>query len=1010
MSRHSSICPPTRRACPAFLIGVLLASAFAARLVAQAGEFPVATGKGLTPEEAARAMSLPPGFRAVPFAGEPAVHQPIAFTIDERGRLWVVENYAYPNWSPYGRDRILVLEDVDGDGRHDRSTVFYDQLNFASGIAVGHGGVWVGSPPYLLFIPDRNRDDVPDGPPQPVLDGWGWQDTHETLNSFVWGPDGWLYGNQGIFTHSNVGRPGARDADRSPLNACVWRYHPTKKLFEVFAEGMSNQWGLDFNDVGDAFVTACVIPHLYHVIQGGHYHRQAGQHFNPFAYGDIKTIADHFHYDRGVKWSDARFGAGGTDAAGGGHAHAGTLVYLGDNFPEEYRGTLFTHNVLGSRINREQLRPQGSGYVGSHLPDFMRANDAWFRGLRLETGPDGSLFNSDWYDARACHQQHPQDRTNGRIYKISYGETKPLTVDLATLPSDELVRLQLHRNEWHVRRARLILQERGPDPAVHAALRDLLRTTPEVPRQLRLLWALHVTRGLTGDLALECLQSPHPEIRGWTIQLMTEDRLPSPALRAAFAALAEKDPSPVVRRYLASAARRIAVDDRWPIVEALLSHGEDADDPNLPLLYWYAAEPLVRVDPARAAALAERTPLAALRPFFIRRAAALADEKAASGSSGAARSGLDTFCEALARTQDPAYQRELLHSLAAATEGRTGLSAPASWGAAYANLGVSTDPAVIAQADALAVRFGDRQLAWRKAAIATDAFAPAPARQAALKVMLETQNFQLAPIYQRLLTEPALRGDALRGLAAYDVPATPPAILSVYASLTREEKRVALGLLAARPSYARELLAALSEGRIPRTDFDASLARQIRLHQDPELDLTLTRVWGVARETPAETAAAIARWRQELTPARLAAADLHRGRELFLSTCASCHVLYSDGRAVGPELTGSNRGDLDYLLRNILDPNADIGRDNQLVTVELADGRVAAGLIRAETASAITLVNQAETVTLAKEQIRRLERLEISLMPAGLLSTLTEPDVADLIAYLQTTTPPRLEK
>jgi hypothetical protein len=210
---------------------------------AQDGNFPIAAGKGLTPEAAAKAMSLPPGFRATAFAGEPAVHQPIAFTIDERGRLWVIENFSYPHWSPYGRDRILILEDTDGDGRHDKRTVFYDQLNFGSGIAVGHGGVWVGSPPYLLFIPDKNRDDVPDGPPEPVLDGWGAQDTHETLNSFVWGPDGWLYGNQGVFTHSNVGRPGARDADRHPLNACVWRYHPTKKIFEVFAEGMSNQWG-----------------------------------------------------------------------------------------------------------------------------------------------------------------------------------------------------------------------------------------------------------------------------------------------------------------------------------------------------------------------------------------------------------------------------------------------------------------------------------------------------------------------------------------------------------------------------------------------------------------------------------------------------------------------------------------------------------------------------------------------------------------------------------------------
>ncbi|MEY4939627.1 MAG: hypothetical protein RIQ93_1362, partial [Verrucomicrobiota bacterium] len=522
------------------------------------GDFPVAAGTGLTPVAAARAMTLPPGFHATVFAAEPDVHQPIAFTIDERGRLWVVENYAYPEWSPYGRDRIVIFEDSDGDGRFDRQKVFYDRLNFASGIAVGHGGVWVGSPPYLLFIPDKNRDDVPDGAPQVILDGWGHDDTHETLNSFVWGPDGWLYGNQGVFTHSNVGRPGARDADRTPLNACVWRYHPTKKIFEIFSEGMSNQWGLDFNDVGDSFVTACVIPHLWHVIQGGNYQRQSGPHFNPYVYEDIKTIADHFHYDRGVKWSDARFQAGGTDAAGGGHAHAGTLIYLGDNFPAEYRGMLLSHNVLGSRINRDTLEPAGSGYIGHHAPDFMQANDAWFRGLRLETGPDGSLFGSDWYDARACHQQQPHDRTNGRIYKYRYGDPKPVLVDLSQWSNVELVALQLHPNEWHVRRARLLLQERAqlrPDPAVHAALIKIVRENSDPTRQLRALWALHVTRGLSEATALQFLKNPSAHVRGWTIQLTCEDRNPTPALLTTFTELARADASPVVRRFLASAAQ-----------------------------------------------------------------------------------------------------------------------------------------------------------------------------------------------------------------------------------------------------------------------------------------------------------------------------------------------------------------------------------------------------------------------------------------------------------------------
>ncbi|HTO04676.1 MAG TPA: PVC-type heme-binding CxxCH protein, partial [Opitutus sp.] len=559
----------------------------------------------------------------------------------------------------------MIFEDTDGDGHFNTRKVFHEQLNFATGIAVGHGGVWVGSAPYLLFIPDKNKDDTPDGPPQVILDGWGYQDLHETLNSFVWGPDGWLYGNQGVFTHSNVGRPGARDDERTPLNACIWRYHPTKKIFEVFAHGISNQWGLDFNDVGDAFVTACVIPHLYHVVQGGYYQRQSGPHFNPYVYEDLKTIGDHFHYDRGVSWTDARMTKGGTDAAGGGHAHAGTLIYLGDSFPAEYRGSILMHNILGNRINRDLLEPKGSSYVGHHGPDFMLANDGWFRGLRLELGPDGSVYNSDWYDARACHQQQPHDRTNGRIYKISYGDAQHVAVDLAKLSSAELVQHQLHPNEWFVRRSRLILQERGPDQAVHAALVKLLREQKDVTRQLRALWSLHATQGLNENLALELLKHPEPQVRAWTIQLMSEDKAPSSALLTGFAKLAQDDPSPVVRRYLASAAQRIDVAKRWPIIEALLAHGEDADDHTLSQLIWFAAEPLVSADPARALELGTKTPLAKVRGYFTRRQAALADEQSPSDGTGKNRAdrGIDGLIAALGKTNDVSYQREILDSI-----------------------------------------------------------------------------------------------------------------------------------------------------------------------------------------------------------------------------------------------------------------------------------------------------------------------------------------------------------
>ena len=962
--------------------------------------FPVAPGTGLPPAEAASAMSLPEGFKSTLFAGEPDVHQPIAFTIDERGRIWVVENYSYPNWSPYGNDRILIMEDTDGDGSFDTSKVFYDQLNFATGIAVGHGGVWVGSAPYLLFIPDKNQDDEPDAQPQVVLDGWGYQYLHETLNSFVWGPDGWLYGNQGIFTHSNVGVPGAKDHERTPLNACVWRYHPAKKVFEIFAEGMSNQWGLDFNDVGDAFVTACVIPHLYHVVQGGHYHRQAGQHFDPYTYGDIQTIGDHLHYDTGVDWSDARFGAGGTDAAGGGHAHAGTLIYLGDSFPAEYRDTLFTHNILGNRINRDRPEPSGSGYIGRHASDFMLANDGWFRGLRLELGPDGSIFGSDWYDARACHQQRPQDRSNGRIYKYSYGETTAETIDLKKLPSAELVKLQLHPNEWQVRRSRLILQERGFDVDVQTALVEIIRTHDDPTRQLRALWTLHVTRGLTEELALEFLNSTTDYVRAWTIQLTCEDRNPSAVLRTRFAALAQNDPSPVVRRFLASAAQRIKPVNRWPIVEALLAHGEDAEDHNLPLLYWYAAEPLVTLDPARALALGQSTSIASIRPYFTRRQAeAVANAAGTSGNNQ--QDGMLSLISALAESTDPAYHLEILGSLINATEGQKNLTPPDTWGHTYAKLSASRDPNVVEKADALAARFGNRSVFRTKQAIVRDSFAPLSARQAGLRVLTDRRNFQQTPLFQSLLTEPGLRLGALRALAPYDVPTTPPAILKVYASFSTPEKSQALAVLTQRGSYAHALLDAIDKGSIPASHLDASLLRQLRLLGDATLTARVDEIWGEQIVFPDNAVAAIGRWKSELTPERLSAANPRNGKTLFTQNCASCHVLFAEGHELGPELTGSNRTDLDYLLANIVQPNDTIGRDYLLTVIETTDGRNASGIVKRESAASVTIANPAETVTFATSDIKSIKRLEVSLMPPGLLDALTKSEAADLVAYLQ---------
>lgn len=575
-------------------------------------------GEYQTPEQTVANMKLPTGFRAQVFAGEPDVYQPIAFCIDVRGRLWVVENYSYPDWKKTGKDRVVIFEDTDGDGKYDTSKLFWNKGNFATGIQVGFGGVWIGSPPHLLFIPDRDGDDRPDGEPVKLLDGWGHHDTHETINSFQWGPDGWLYGCQGVFTHSKVGKPGTPDDERLTVNAAVWRYHPTRHDFEVFAEGGSNQWGVDFNDRGQGFMTACVIPHLFHIVQGGRYKRQAGQHNNPYTYEDIQTIRTHQHF-----------------AA----AFAGAMIYLGDNFPAEYRDQIFMNNIHANKIHADWLSRKGSGYTAKFGPHdrppangdrgagFMNSGDKWYRGLCLRTGPDGGVFVCDWYDQLPCHQVKPHDRTNGRIYKITYGDVGPVTnTNLANQSSSALVKLQLHRNDWWVRGARRVLQERagrGENLAdAHAELIDLLATQTDETRRLRALWALHVSGGLSDELARELLQDKQEYVRAWTIQCMLEDKSISQQDLQRLTAMAGDDESKVVRMYLASAAQRIEPQRRWDLMANLVSHESDADDQNLPYLYWYAVEPLVGLDRQQAVQLASKAQIPKLRQLIARRIAA----------------------------------------------------------------------------------------------------------------------------------------------------------------------------------------------------------------------------------------------------------------------------------------------------------------------------------------------------------------------------------------------------
>jgi hypothetical protein len=349
-----------------------------------------------------------------------------------------------------------------------------------------------------------------------------------------------------------------------------------------------------------------------------------GKDFTPNTYGLLKSCSDHVHF-AGKDWSKSKSGAE-HDVLGGGHAHAGAMIYLGGNWPDKYRDSIFISNIHGHRINNDLLERRGSGYVGKHGPDLLRSSDPWFRALNLKYGPDGGVYINDWADVGECHDTKSVHRTSGRIFKVVYGTPKAVEpFDLAKKSDLELVALQLHANEWYVRQARRLLQERaiaGRDLAeAHAALRKILADNPDVPRKLRAVWALFSSGGLAEKDLVALLDHENEHVRAWAVRLLVDERKAPAAAAEKFAAMAAGDASPLVRLFLASALQRMELAQRWPVVEKLALRAEDSDDPAIPLLLWYGMEPLVKTDLARASKLAGELKIPLLRTSIARRIA-----------------------------------------------------------------------------------------------------------------------------------------------------------------------------------------------------------------------------------------------------------------------------------------------------------------------------------------------------------------------------------------------------
>ncbi|HTU25653.1 MAG TPA: PVC-type heme-binding CxxCH protein, partial [Pirellulales bacterium] len=491
-------------------------------------------------EKAAEGFTAPPGFHVSVVAKEPAVSQPIGMSIDERGRLWVAECRSYPDWSQRSDDRVLIFADNDGNGSLETRTVFADHLSNLSGIAVGLGGAWLLCSPELLFIPDRDGDGRPDGPPLVVLNGWDAQPrlAHHVANHLLFGPDGWLYGCLGGASDSLVGTPTTPQEKRVSLDAAIWRVHPETHRFEVVADGTCNPFGIDFDETGELFASNNVLAHLWHILPGGRYERANHTAWENDTCELMTACTDHNHWSGSDDWHLNR---NKTRAAGGGHVHAGLIVYQGDDFPVEYHGTAMLGNLLGSCVNFDRFEPSHGEVVARHGDNLIESSDPSFRPVDLKDGPDGSVLVCDWNAVGSCHSSDSAAKEpTGRIYRISYGEPPAVPVDLVRLGDEELVALNDHRNDWFVRRARLVLQHRAQlgklAPATRQRLalqaRDAKRPTTA---RLRSLWTWHVVRqGDRGDgetepeLLRALLADSAPEMRAWSVRLLAEDQ-PVPA-------------------------------------------------------------------------------------------------------------------------------------------------------------------------------------------------------------------------------------------------------------------------------------------------------------------------------------------------------------------------------------------------------------------------------------------------------------------------------------------------
>ncbi|MFN0053836.1 MAG: PVC-type heme-binding CxxCH protein [Planctomycetales bacterium] len=970
-------------------------------------------GPALSPTEALARMTVPEGFTVELVAAEPDLVNPVAMTFDERGRIWVTESLEYPRREAGpGRDRVKILEDTDGDGRVDQTTLFLEGLNIPSGIAIGYGGVWVANAPDILFVQDTDGDGRADRQ-EVVVTGFGRSDTHELPNSLTWGPDGWLYGLNGVFNHSHVKYPAGSPLESTrpegwQFTVAMFRIHPRTREFQLFAEGTSNPWGIAFDSEGSAFVSACVIDHLWHIVETGYYHRQAGPY--PPDTWKIESIVQHKHQKA---------------------AYCGLTWFDSDAYPAAYRDKLYMGNIHGNCINSDALQRRGSTYFATPEDDFLSANDAWFMPVAQKTGPDGCLYVLDWYDQYHCYQDANRDpagieRAKGRLYRVRHDQSpRQRADDLSRDSSRQLVQRLANPNIYVRETAQRLLAERA-DPQARSPLESLVRNDA-LPRKTRLhaLWALLGADMVSEELHQALLADADSALRAWGVRAASTLRESHPAILEAIIERSSQDEAHDVLLQTAIAARTMkfpAGAEEGPRRLAMLFRilERAGDDPLLARIVWQSLQPLLAnpgdalarqielSDPRRSPAVAAILPRIAerivgddaqdhalLARFFL--VLEGRDVNAARGCLAALARRIqngeirDESLASLRRDFGPTLARFI----------RAGASHPLGFDAAL-----------------LAVSWNDNMaIDTVRRTVQTTGLAPAQ-RLSALAALVAARDDELYDLLPTLLAEPlrpgpqgeamtdaAFRSQVIGHLSRFDDPRTPHALLAAYPALPSDVQPVAINALTQRAGWAKLLLETIGQKRIPSEALNVNQVRKLLAARDPELTSALQKQWGTLRaERDPRRDAVVARMRALI---RRHPGDAVRGRQAYLKVCGQCHKLFGEGQEVGPDITLNGRNSYEQLLSNVFDPSLVIGAAYQAHTVVTTQGRVLSGLVAEESDPRLVLkVQGGKLETLPRADIEEMTVSELSLMPEDVEKTLTPQEIVDLFAYITLDKPP----